>query len=29
MKTKDITGHGQDAPAVNLTTDNPNGLAHE
>lgn len=29
MKTKDIIGRGPDAPAVNLTTDNPNGLAHE
>jgi hypothetical protein len=29
MKTTDIIGRGQDAPAVNMTTDNPNGLAHE
>lgn len=29
MKTRDIIGRADTSPAVNLTTDNPNGLAHE
>lgn len=29
MKTRDIIGRAETSPAVNLTADNPNGLAHE
>jgi hypothetical protein len=29
MKTKGIIGRAEPSPTVNLTADNPNGLAHE